>query len=195
MILLVLGLFPKVGARRRRDPPPVLGGAGLALFGTVAASGIRSLSAVHYEGNDNIVIVALSIGMGIIPIAVPTFYEHFPSWFQTIFDSGISSAAVTAVLLNMLFNVGRREPAEAASSRTSRRLPGSRRTTTCRAGRPRRAVDRHHPCTERGQMAGSAGRTRPSCCLAAHERAHPRVRPLTRVACHRMLAQRKSNSA
>jgi hypothetical protein len=39
---------------------------------------------------------------------VPTFYEHFPSWFQTVFDSGISSAAVTAVLLNLLFNVGRR---------------------------------------------------------------------------------------
>jgi hypothetical protein len=45
--------------------------------------------------------------MGVIPIAVPTFYEHFPSWFQTVFDSGISSAAVTAVVLNLLFNVRR----------------------------------------------------------------------------------------
>ena len=58
-------------------------------------------------------IVALSIGMGVIPIAVPTFYEHFPSWFQTIFDSGISSAAVTAVLLNLLFNGRGRQPEEA----------------------------------------------------------------------------------
>ena len=86
-----------------------VGGAGLALFGSVAASGIRSLSAVHYEGNQNLVIVALSIGMGVIPIAVPEFYEEFPSWFQTIFDSGISASAVTAVLLNIFFNVlGRR---------------------------------------------------------------------------------------
>ena len=45
---------------------------------------------------------------------MPTFYEHFPSWFQTVFDSGISSAAVTAVLLNLLFNVGRGESKEAA---------------------------------------------------------------------------------
>jgi hypothetical protein len=53
--------------------------------------------------------------MGVIPIAVPTFYEHFPSWFQTVFDSGISSAAVTAVLLNLLFNVSRSgTPREAA---------------------------------------------------------------------------------
>ncbi len=109
-ILLVLGFFPQVGAVVAALPLPVLGGAGLALFGSVAASGIRSLSAVHYEGNQNLVIVAVSIGMGVIPIAVPDFYDEFPSWFQTIFDSGISAAAVTAVLLNILFNVlGRKD--------------------------------------------------------------------------------------
>jgi uric acid transporter len=110
VILVVLGLFPKIGAVVAAIPLPVLGGAGLALFATVAASGIRALSRVSYEGNNNLVIVALSIGMGVIPIAVPTFYEEFPSWFQTVFDSGISSAAVTAVLLNLLFNVGRQGP-------------------------------------------------------------------------------------
>ncbi len=111
-ILLVLGFFPQVGAVVAALPVPVLGGAGLALFGSVAASGIRSLSTVHYEGNQNLVIVALSIGMGVIPIAVPDFYNEFPSWFQTIFDSGISAAAVTAVLLNILFNVlGRKDGA------------------------------------------------------------------------------------
>ncbi|MEP6979593.1 MAG: nucleobase:cation symporter-2 family protein [Nakamurella sp.] len=110
VILLVLGLFPKVGAVIAALPLPVLGGAGLALFGTVAASGIRSLSAVHYENNQNLVVVALSISMGLIPIAIPGFYAQFPSWFQTIFDSGISAAAVTAVLLNILFNVlGRKD--------------------------------------------------------------------------------------
>jgi uric acid transporter len=122
LILVVLGLFPKVGAIVAAIPTPVLGGAGLALFATVAASGIRALSRVSYEGNNNLIIVALAIGMGVIPIAVPTFYEHFPSWFQTVFDSGISSAAVTAVLLNILFNVGRsgaqREAALVAESPT-----------------------------------------------------------------------------
>jgi hypothetical protein len=77
------------------------------------ASGIRSLSAVDYEGNANLVIVALAIGVGVIPIAVPDFYEEFPSWFETIFESGISAAAVTAVLLNLLFNSGRRQSEEA----------------------------------------------------------------------------------
>jgi NCS2 family nucleobase:cation symporter-2 len=52
----------------------------------------------------NLIIVAASIGFGMIPIAAPAFYDQFPSWFSTIFHSGISSAAVMAILLNLLFN-------------------------------------------------------------------------------------------
>ncbi len=104
-ILVFLGLFPILGALVALVPLPVLGGAGLALFGTVAASGIRTLSRVDFSGNANIVIVAFAIGMGIIPIAVPTFYDKFPEWFQVIFDSGITAAAITAVLLNIVFNI------------------------------------------------------------------------------------------
>lgn len=111
-ILVALGLVPKLGAMVASIPLPVLGGAGLALFGTVAASGIRALSRVEYDGTSNIIIVAVAVGMGVIPIASPTFYSQFPGWFQTIFDSGISAAALTAVLLNLLFN-GTRRDAEA----------------------------------------------------------------------------------
>jgi hypothetical protein len=57
--------------------------------------------------------VAFSLAMGIIPIAVPTFYDKFPEWFQVIFDSGITAAAITAVLLNIVFNIlGRKTEAE-----------------------------------------------------------------------------------
>lgn len=105
VILIVLGLVPVLGAFVAAVPTAVLGGAGIALFGTVAASGIRTLAGVNYDGNSNIVIVALAIGMGIVPIAVPTFWDAFPEWFGTIFHSGITSAAITAVLLNAIFNV------------------------------------------------------------------------------------------
>ena len=47
VILVVLGLFPKIGAIVAAIPTPVLGGAGLALFATVAASGIRALGRVQ----------------------------------------------------------------------------------------------------------------------------------------------------
>ena len=103
-LLLALGLLPVMGCVIAAVPPSVLGGAGLVLFGTVTASGIRTLSKVNYDNNMNLVIVATSIGFGMIPIAAPDFYHHFPSWVATIFHSGISSAAIMAITLNLLFN-------------------------------------------------------------------------------------------
>jgi xanthine permease len=104
LILVILGLLPVLGRVVAAVPTPVLGGAGVVLFGTVAASGIRTLSKVEYRNNMNLIIVAASIGFGMIPIAAPAFYDQFPSWFSTIFHSGISSAAIMAILLNLLFN-------------------------------------------------------------------------------------------
>ncbi len=104
VILVVLGLLPIMGRVIAAVPTPVLGGAGIVLFGTVAASGIRTLSKVSYKNNVNLIIVAASLGFGMIPIAAPTFYHNFPNWFETIFHSGISSAAIMAILLNLLFN-------------------------------------------------------------------------------------------
>ncbi|MDA3920510.1 MAG: nucleobase:cation symporter-2 family protein [Salinisphaera sp.] len=103
-ILVLMGLIPVLGAIIAGVPAVVLGGAGLILFSTVAASGIRSLASVDYDNNMNLIIVAVSVGVGIIPMAAPSFYAAFPSWFQTIFHSGISAAAIAAVLLNLLFN-------------------------------------------------------------------------------------------
>ena len=104
LILLGLGLLPVIGRFIAAVPTAVLGGAGLVLFGTVAASGIRTLARVDYENNMNLIIVATSVGFGMIPIAAPDFYARFPAWVATIFHSGISSAALMAVTLNLLFN-------------------------------------------------------------------------------------------
>ena len=104
VILMLLGLFPKAAAVVAAIPTPVLGGAGIAMFGMVAASGIRSLAQVNFEGNGNAMIVAISLGVGLIPLAVPTFYHHFPSWAQLILHSGITVGSLLAVLLNFCFN-------------------------------------------------------------------------------------------
>src|SRR5690606_35785777 len=71
LILIALGLLPVMGRVIACVPPAVLGGAGIVLFGTVAASGIRTLAKVDYENNINLIIVATSIGFGMIPIAAP----------------------------------------------------------------------------------------------------------------------------
>ncbi|WP_213881362.1 nucleobase:cation symporter-2 family protein [Pseudomonas sp. dw_358] len=102
--LILLGLMPVMGRVIAAVPSAVLGGAGLVLFGTVAASGIRTLSKVKYQNNMNLIIVATSLGFGMIPIAAPNFYDHFPNWVATIFHSGISSSAIMAIVLNLVFN-------------------------------------------------------------------------------------------
>jgi len=103
-ILVILGLLPVLGRVVAAVPMSVLGGAGIVLFGTVAASGIRTLSKVEYRDNMNLIIVAASIGVGMLPVVAPAIYDAFPTWFITIFHSGISSAAIVAILLNILFN-------------------------------------------------------------------------------------------
>ncbi len=104
VILVALGLLPVLGRVVAAIPLPVLGGVGIVLFGTVSAAGIRTLSTVDYKDNMNLIIVAASITFGVLPVVQPAIYAHFPVWFQVIFDSGISSAAIMAVLLNLLFN-------------------------------------------------------------------------------------------
>ena len=103
-ILVTLGLLPVLGRVVASIPMPVLGGAGIILFGSVAASGIRTLSKVNYENQNNLIIVATAISIGLIPVVSQDFYEHFPAWVKTLFHSGISSTCITAILLNLLFN-------------------------------------------------------------------------------------------
>jgi uric acid transporter len=104
-VLAVLGLSPWLAAVVSLLPLSVLAGAGIVLFGSVAASGIRTLSKVDYDGTNNMIVVAAAIGFGVVPIAWPSFWGSFPDWWQTIFDSEISAAAIVAFLLNLFFNV------------------------------------------------------------------------------------------
>ncbi|WP_413230208.1 nucleobase:cation symporter-2 family protein [Kitasatospora herbaricolor] len=103
-ILILLGLFPVLGSLVSLVPQPVLGGAGIVLFGTVAASGIRTLAEAGMESSANTILVSVSLGVGIIPIAAPTFYDAFPEAVRTLMHSGISAGCVMAVLLNLLFH-------------------------------------------------------------------------------------------
>lgn len=102
--LLILGIFPMLGAVVSLVPMPVLGGAGIVLFGSIAVSGIRTLSEAGLDDSSNIILVAVSLGAGIIPLAAPSFYADFPAWAQTVLGSGISAGALVAVSLNLFFH-------------------------------------------------------------------------------------------
>ncbi|NIL84377.1 Uric acid transporter UacT [Rhodococcus fascians] len=104
-VLALLGLSPVLAAVVGVVPLPVLGGVGIALFGTVAASGIRTLGKVNNDNNANVVIVAVTLAFGLIPVVASDFWDEFPDWFVTVFHSGISAASIVAVVLNVFFNV------------------------------------------------------------------------------------------
>jgi uric acid transporter len=105
VIMILLGLFPKVAALVDAIPPCVLGGAATILFATVAVVGIQTLSRVDFHEERNVVIVAVSIGLGMIPVAFPNFYKNFPEGWQIIVGNSITTGSLAAILLNFFFNV------------------------------------------------------------------------------------------
>jgi NCS2 family nucleobase:cation symporter-2 len=105
IILIVLGLLPKMAALVESLPTFVLGGAGLVMFGMVAATGIRILSNVDYQRNrNNLFIVAISIGIGMIPLIAPNFKQWMPHSIHPLIESGILLSSICAVALNLYFN-------------------------------------------------------------------------------------------
>ncbi len=102
-MLVVLGLFPIVGIVFSLMPSPVLGGATLLMFGTVAAAGVRIVASEKLDRKAVLVIAAsLSLGMGVE--LMPDILKQLPEGISTIFSSGITTGGLTAILANALFN-------------------------------------------------------------------------------------------
>ena len=105
VIMLALGLMPKMSALVEAVPVVVLGGAGVVMFGMVAATGARILTAVDFRTNRfNLFVVAISVGFGMIPLVAPNFFRYAPDVLHPLLDSGILLAAIVSVLLNLFFN-------------------------------------------------------------------------------------------
>lgn len=102
VFLLILGLLPAVSNFVQHIPEPVLGGATLVMFGTIAASGVRIVS--HEPLNRRaIMIIALSLGIGLGVSQQPQIFNFAPDWLKSLFSSGIAAGGVTAIVLNIIF--------------------------------------------------------------------------------------------
>ena len=105
LILVVLGLLPKMAALVESLPTVVLGGAGLVMFGMVTATGIRILAGVDFKTNrTNAFVVAVSIGVGMVPLVAPNFKQWMPHGLHPLIESGILLTSLAALLLNLYFN-------------------------------------------------------------------------------------------
>ncbi|QED47730.1 nucleobase:cation symporter-2 family protein [Cytobacillus dafuensis] len=104
VILMILGLLPKIAALTTIIPMAVLGGAMIPMFGMVISSGVRMLSAVDFSKNENLLIIACSIGIGLGSAVVPAIFGSLPTSIRLLVENGIVLGSLTAILLNLVFN-------------------------------------------------------------------------------------------
>lgn len=116
MMLIVLGFIPKIAALTTIIPTAVLGGAMIAMFGMVVSQGIKMLGDVISNSPANSMIVACSVGMGLGVTVVPELFAQFPSSIQILTSNGIVAGSVTAIALNILFNMTPERKAEKLSA-------------------------------------------------------------------------------
>lgn len=103
-MLILIGFIPKIGAITTVIPASVLGGAMVAMFGMVVASGIKMLSKVEFASQENLLIIACSVGMGLGVSVVPGLFAQLPGSIRILTENGIVAGSLTAILLNILFN-------------------------------------------------------------------------------------------
>ncbi|MDH4560046.1 nucleobase:cation symporter-2 family protein [Pseudomonas sp. BN411] len=108
-LMILMGLFPKLGALIAAVPTPVLGGCAIVMFGMTTVAGIQELSRVRFEGTRNALVVAVSVSIGVLPMSFPALFEHFHGALRLVLESGIFLGALSAIVLNLLLN--REEPA------------------------------------------------------------------------------------
>ncbi|HEY5812683.1 MAG TPA: nucleobase:cation symporter-2 family protein [Terrimicrobiaceae bacterium] len=105
-MLVVLGFLPKIATIAILIPTAVLGGAMVAMFGMVAAAGIKMLSEVNFRKNENLLIIGCSLALGLGVSTVPNFCAALPAGLRILFDNGIVAGTLSAVLLNLFFHHG-----------------------------------------------------------------------------------------
>lgn len=106
-ILIFLGFVPKIAALTTVIPTAVLGGAMVAMFGMVISSGIKMLSQVDFSSQENLLIIACSVGFGLGVTTVPNLFDQLPESIKILTNSGIVAGSLTAIFLNIVFNVAR----------------------------------------------------------------------------------------
>lgn len=104
-MLIVLGFIPKIASLTTIIPESVLGGAMIAMFGMIVAQGIKMLSKVVSDTEDNSMIIACSIGIGLGVTVVPELFDSLPTSMKILTSNGIVAGSVTAIVLNIVFNM------------------------------------------------------------------------------------------
>ncbi|MDO6576800.1 nucleobase:cation symporter-2 family protein [Alteromonas stellipolaris] len=100
-MLVILGLFPIIGGALQLMPKPVLGGATLVMFATIAVGGIKILASEPIDRRKSL-IIATSLGTGLGVLMVPDAIQGLPVAFKNVLSSSVTSAGFTAIIMSIL---------------------------------------------------------------------------------------------
>jgi xanthine permease len=114
-LLMLMGLLPKIGALVTIIPTPVLGGAMLVMFAMIAVQGFKMLSKIDYSNYQNLLVVAISVGLGLGVSVYPQIFQSLPETVQLFLGNGIVVGSISAVGLNLLFQT-KKQPAKVAAN-------------------------------------------------------------------------------
>ncbi|MER2038235.1 MAG: nucleobase:cation symporter-2 family protein [Solibacillus sp.] len=104
-MLVALGFLPKLAALTTIIPTSVLGAAMLAMFGMVITQGIRMLAPEIMKSMENAMVAAVAVGLGVGVAVVPGLFANMPETLSILTSNGIVAGSVTAIVLNILFNM------------------------------------------------------------------------------------------
>ncbi|NLU82465.1 nucleobase:cation symporter-2 family protein [Rhodococcus sp. HNM0569] len=150
IVLVALSLVPKMGAAVAALPAPIIGGVSLVLFATIAVVGVQALRRAHLHDGVNATIVAVAVGLGLLPKFMPGMFHNMPDWSLTIVSDGVVLTAVSAFVLNLVFNHTR-------FATRADRAPEVRAAYEANADNPYEGVEANRTADEEG-AAAVAGR-------------------------------------
>ena len=98
--LVLLGLFPVVGSVLQLMPKPVLGGATLVMFATIAVAGVKILTSEPIDRRKSL-IIATSLGLGLGVMMVPDTLAQLPRLANNILSSSVTTAGFCAIIMSI----------------------------------------------------------------------------------------------
>ena len=108
IILVLLGLVPKIAALATLIPTAVLGGATVIMFGTIVSSGVRMLSKVDFADQNNVLVVACAVSLGLGAVVVPELFSSLPSGLKMLVGDGLITGSLIAIFLNLFLQLGKK---------------------------------------------------------------------------------------
>lgn len=101
LLLIAMGLFPKLGGLVAAMPHAVLGGAGVVMFGMIASAGVKIIKECDFDQR-SMLIIAVSLSLGIGLPAVEEIADTMPGQLGLLLKSGLVPAAIAALFLDAI---------------------------------------------------------------------------------------------